>query len=80
MEGNANENELETFDAAAYVKANRASGYRMVVTDGGDESNVTYIFDASGRMLMASWQNQSPIRYWICEKSNKESTTPGTQF
>lgn len=49
-------------------------GYRISVTDGGDESQVTYYIkidvgleDVAYPILYRFWSNQSPERDWLCE-------------
>lgn len=56
--------------ATAYKDVARGTiaGYRVAVTDGGDESTVTYYFDGRGKLLYGRWDNQSPETYWFCEK------------
>jgi hypothetical protein len=44
------------------------AGYRVTITDGGDESTVAYLFDGKGKLLYGKWENQSPETYWFCEK------------
>ena len=70
------ENELEV-TTAQYLnkKSNEAIGYKISVTDGGDESNVRYYMkiavgpsDVSYPILYRAWDNQSPEYKFICEK------------
>lgn len=42
-------------------------GYKVVITDGGDESQVDYYLDADAKMVSAYWHNQSPLRFWFCK-------------
>jgi hypothetical protein len=51
-----------------YIKGNRVSGYAVDVTDGGDESTISYIFNAKKKLVVAYWHNQSPMTYWFCGK------------
>lgn len=56
-------------------KTNNSSvGYKISVTDGGDESNVRYYIkidvgmeDVAYPILMRYWDNQSPERDFLCE-------------
>lgn len=47
---------------------NAIAGYRVTITDGGDESLVTYYFDGKGKLVYGKWDNQSPETFWFCEK------------
>lgn len=42
------------------------TGYKMVLTDGGDESTADYYLDAKGRMVYVKYHNQSPVQFWFC--------------
>ena len=42
-------------------------GYKVSVTDGGDESMVDYIIDHQRKLVSAYWHNQSPVRFWFCK-------------
>ena len=41
-------------------------GFKISITDGGDESMVDYILDHNRKLVSAYWHNQSPMRYWFC--------------
>ena len=53
-----------------YVKKSTKEimGYKVSVTDGGDESNVRYYIKNAGTfpVLYRMWDNQSPEYTWIC--------------
>lgn len=57
------------FDLTKYkvISGNKLIGYEFNISDGGDESTVTYTLTNKNKVLSAFWQNQSPIRFWICE-------------
>ncbi len=42
-------------------------GFKISITDGGDESMVDYIFDHRRKLITAYWHNQSPVRFWFCQ-------------
>jgi hypothetical protein len=50
-----------------YSRGEITVGYKVSITDGGDESRVDYILDATGALITAYWHNQTPQRYWLCE-------------
>jgi hypothetical protein len=52
-----------------YKRANLIVGYKISITDGGDESKVDYILDHRSVLISAYWHNQSPERLWFCEDS-----------
>lgn len=69
------ENSL-TVNAKKYEEKETGSsvGYRISVTDGGDESNVVYyikidvgIEDVAYPILYRVWHNQTPARDFLCE-------------
>lgn len=41
-------------------------GYKISITDGGDESMVDYVLDHDRKLVSAYWHNQSPMRFWFC--------------
>lgn len=49
-----------------YTKDGRRTGYKIDITDGGDESKVSYYLNRSGELVYAKWHNQSPEEYWFC--------------
>jgi hypothetical protein len=52
---------------STFISGNKLIGYEFNISDGGDESTVTYTLTNKNKVLSAFWQNQSPIRFWICE-------------
>lgn len=57
------------------IKNKESIGYKISVTDGGDESNVRYYIkidagmeDVAYPILYRIWDNQSPEREFLCEK------------
>jgi hypothetical protein len=42
------------------------TGYKMVLTDGGDESIADYYLNAEGKMVYVKYHNQSPVQFWFC--------------
>ncbi|MBN8539666.1 MAG: hypothetical protein J0L82_04695 [Deltaproteobacteria bacterium] len=42
-------------------------GFKISITDGGDESMVDYILDHRRKLVSAYWHNQSPLRFWFCQ-------------
>lgn len=69
-EGGYDDNSL--FVTTRYYQSkttNKATlGYKISITDGGDESNVNF-YMKSDKILYRTWDNQSPERDWLCEKS-----------
>lgn len=54
--------------AAEYRTADgKITGFKISITDGGDESMVDYILDHRRKLVSAYWHNQSPMRFWFCE-------------
>lgn len=52
-----------------YGEHEEVTGYKIGLTDGGDESYTTYYFDYGGKLVYAKYSNQSPIGYWFCGQS-----------
>ena len=50
-----------------YVDGGRRTGYKVDITDGGDESKISYYFNRDGGLVYAKWHNQSPVEYWLCK-------------
>ena len=60
---------FETYiDSAAEYRSPEGTvvGYKISITDGGDESMVDYILDHNRKLVSAYWHNQSPMRFWFC--------------
>lgn len=55
--------------ASKYVKNQKTVGYKITITNGGDESSVDYVLDKSGNLITGYWHNQSPVRFWFCRSS-----------
>lgn len=66
FEGSA-EGEIFVDEQVAYFKRGALSGYKIAVTDGGDESLLDCFFDRQGNLLRTYWHNQSPEETWVCE-------------
>lgn len=49
-----------------YTDNGRRTGYKVDITDGGDESKISYYFNRDGELVYAKWHNQSPVEYWLC--------------
>jgi hypothetical protein len=54
-------------NAAVYKRGRVIVGYKIAITDGGDESIVDYILDGNKQLISAYWHNQSPQRFWFCK-------------
>ncbi|MEK6705141.1 MAG: hypothetical protein AABZ06_05085 [Bdellovibrionota bacterium] len=67
VEATSNNENVYVDSAFIMLKKGKRSGYRMVVTDGGDESNITYYFSLNGSLILARWSNQTSVDYWVCE-------------
>lgn len=46
--------------------ADGRNGFKIVLTDGGDESTTTYYLDGERKLIYAFYSNQSPVKYWFC--------------
>lgn len=55
--------------AAIYKKAKNVLGYKVSITDGGDEALVDYFFDGDRELITAYWHSQSPQRFWFCDRN-----------
>lgn len=55
-------------DSAAEYRSPEGTvvGYKISITDGGDESMVDYVLDQDRKLVSAYWHNQSPMRFWFC--------------
>lgn len=53
-------------------------GQLIDVTDGGDESNVTYVFGGEGELVMSYFHNQSPWVDWYCAREG-EAPAPNAE-
>ncbi len=53
-------------------------GQLIDVTDGGDESNVTYVFAGEGKLVMSYFHNQSPWVDWYCAEEG-EAAAPNSE-
>ncbi len=42
------------------------TGYRIGLTDGGDESHTSYYFNSRGKLVYAKNDNQTPRYFWFC--------------
>ncbi len=70
LDGFQPEGKVSIQRAATYIKGNRVSGYLVEVTDGGDESTISYILNANKKLVVAYWSNQTPMTYWFCGNDN----------
>lgn len=67
--GAYSESPLEIYiDSAAEYRSPDGTvvGFKISITDGGDESMVDYILDHNRKLVSAYWHNQSPVRFWFC--------------
>lgn len=64
----ASEFEVYIEEAAEYRSQDgKLMGFKISITDGGDESMVDYILDHRRKLVSAYWHNQSPVRFWFCK-------------
>lgn len=66
FDGTIDPKDLYVEESALFYKGNTPTGYRIDLTDGGDESLVSYYFTIHGELIYAKWHNQSPVSFWIC--------------
>ena len=64
------------------IRQDETLGYRVIV-DGGDEAVVRFYYrldmgleDVVDRLLYFFWDNQSPVREWICDGYTNPTNSP----
>lgn len=79
--GSSSEARIE--ETSVYKKNGRITGYEVILSDGGDESTVRYVFDQKRRPIVAYWYNQSPMTFWFCTQNDtisEEETADGSEI